>query len=320
MPTVTAGRTAAGRFLLLGVCFSLFLVPAIHAATVLLGSGSQSNHLLILFAPGQALQYEFRHNGNIQTGEQLLEAVIQGTGGTLKITEPRDDQGNFLTLEAARLDWGGTGLLAHFHRYSWGVLVNGFAANGLAAASDGSWTSYFSYQISNGDAGFTSAAVGATERRLAQGDADAYVFTGVFSSPGLAAWQVAHGIPDLQADPDGDGMDNLLEYALRLNPFQSDSSGVIQRGWEQVEGITYLTLTYRRPHDESASVPEGADAGYDGLGYTVETSSDLLTWQSGANHVTQTVTPDASGTMVTVNARVPADAPRKFLRLRVQLP
>jgi hypothetical protein len=129
-----------------------------------------------------------------------------------------------------------------------------------------------------------------------------------------------HAITDLEEDFDSDGLKNLLEYAIRRNPGLPDAAGAIVTGQEQLLGTTYLTLTYRRPHDEWATIPDGADAGYDGVGYTVETSTDLVIWNSGTNYVTQTVTPDASGPMVTVVARVPADAPKRFLRLQVHIP
>jgi hypothetical protein len=43
-------------------------------------------------------------------------------------------------------------------------------------------------------------------------------------------------------------------------------------------------------------------------------------WHSGANYVTQLVTPDTTGPMVTVVARVPTDSSKRFLRLQVHIP
>ena len=111
-----------------------------------------------------------------------------------------------------------------------------------------------------------------------------------------------------------------MEYALKKNPHIPDALGSIQYGRIEINGTLYLTCTYRRPYDEWATIPTGADAGYDGVGYTVETSTDLITWRSGPNHVTQTVTPDSAGSMATVVARVPLDLPSRFLRLRIHLP
>jgi hypothetical protein len=129
-----------------------------------------------------------------------------------------------------------------------------------------------------------------------------------------------HQITDLEEDPDSDGLKNLLEYALRRHPREPDAAGAIVAGQEQLRGTSYLTLTYRRPHDEWASVPDRADAIYDGVSYTVETSTDLVIWHSGTNYVTQLVTPDTTGSMATVLARVPADSSKRFLRLQVHIP
>jgi len=314
---VTSG---AGRFLLLFVSIYLLPLLPIQAASILLGTGVASNHLLILFAPGQTLQYELQHDGSIQNGQQLLTAVIQATGGLSVTTASTDTDGFPIPFSSQLSKWNRQGLFAHFYDYGWGIFINGFASGNLSAASDGSWSSYFTYQIGGASADFTSAPVGASDRILSNGDHDAYVLTSTFSSPGLAAWMATHAITDLEGDPDGDGISNLLEYALRRNPGLPDAAGAIVAEREQLLGTTYLTLTYRRPHDEWATIPDGADAGYDGVGYTVETSTDLVIWHSGANYVTQTVTPDASGPMVTVVARVPADSSKRFLRLQVHIP
>lgn len=318
MPTATAGKTGCGMLLVFS--FIYCLLPTASAAGLLLGNGSHRNHLLILFAPGQTLRYELRHDGSVQTGAQLLTAVIQATEGLSVTTPPQDLEGYPISFSSTLPAWNGQGLFAHFYDYGWGIFANGFASATYQAAADGSWSSYFTYQIAGSAGDFTTAPVGASGRTLAEDDHDAYVFTGAFSSPGLAAWQAVREITDLQGDPDGDGLDNLFEYALRKNPHLADSDRGVHLALQEGNGTTYLTLTYRRPHDEYATAPDGADAGYDGVGYTVETSTDLISWQSGTNHIHQTVSPDATGPMATVVARVPADLPRRFLRLRVHLP
>jgi hypothetical protein len=314
---VTSG---VGRLLLLFVLIWLLpLLPA-YAGSVLLGTGLESNHLLILFAPGQTLQYELRHDGSIHTGEQLLAAVIQATGGLSVTTASKDTDGNPIPFSSQLSTWNGQGLFAHFYDYGWGTFINGYASGVVSAASDGSWSSYFTYEIGGASANFISASVGASERILGNGDHDAYILTSAFSSPGLAAWMATHEITDLEEDPDSDGMCNLLEYAIRRHPREPDAAGAIVAGQEQLHGTSYLTLTYRRPHDEWAAVSDGADAAYDGVGYTVETSTDLVIWHSGTNYVTQLVTPDTTGPMATVLARVPADSSKRFLRLQVHIP
>lgn len=320
METKNWFTSGAGRSLLLLASIYLLPVLPIHAASVLLGSGEVSNHLLILFAPGQTLQYELRHDGSILSGQQLLTAVIQATGG-LSVTTSSTDTNRFPIPFSSQLStWNGKGLFAHFYDYDGSVFINGFASGVLSAASNGSWTEYFSYQIGGASADFIWAPVGASERILSNGSYDAYVLSTYFPSPSLAAWINIHQITDLYGDPDGDGMSNLLEYAIRRNPRLPDAAGAIVAGREQLLGITYLTLTYHRPYDEYAIVPDGAYAEYDGVGYTVETSTDLVVWHSGENGVKQRVTPDTTGLMATVVARVPADSSKRFLRLRVNIP
>ena len=321
MKTENWFTSGAGRFLLLLVSIYLLPLLPIHAASVLLGTGVMSNHLLILFAPGQTLQYELRHDGSINTGEKLLAAVIQATEGFAVTTADKDTSGNPIPFSSQLSKWNGQGLFAHFSdNESYGIFINGFASGDLSAASDGSYSKYFIYQIGGASADFILAPFGASSRFLINGDYDAYVLSTAFPSPGLAAWMNIHQITDLYGDPAGDGMSNLLEYAIRRNPSQPDAAGGIVAGREQLLGTAYLTLTYRRPHDEWATVPDGADAGYDGVGYTVETSTDLEVWHSGENYVTQDVTPDTTGPMVTVVARVPAGSSKRFLRLQVNIP
>jgi hypothetical protein len=103
------------------------------------------------------------------------------------------------------------------------------------------------------------------------------------------------------ADPDGDGVPNLLEYALAQNPLVPGSAG-----FQPAPALTpslppSLTLTFLRARAE--------------LTYTVEASSDLtpVTWQTIAtNPGTVSLTEP-----VTVTDPEPA-SPRRFLRLRVQ--
>ena len=108
------------------------------------------------------------------------------------------------------------------------------------------------------------------------------------------------------ADPDGDGLVNLLEYALGLDPMVADRAGLPTV--QVSEGN--LTLTYRRAVATS------------GLTYSAQTTSDLTNAASWtATGVTQG-TPDVNGN---VTARVPlgsgvgnGSGPR-FLRLSVSL-
>lgn len=118
----------------------------------------------------------------------------------------------------------------------------------------------------------------------------------------FSTWLAAAGLSGENAtpmaDPDADGIANLLEYALDLDPLLTSTSGLpmVTRSGNQ------LTLTYRRVRAE--------------LAYTVETSTNLSTgtWTSvGVNQGT----PAADGS---VTASIPLSGPRTFLRLNVTRP
>ncbi len=71
------------------------------------------------------------------------------------------------------------------------------------------------------------------------------------------------------ADPDGDGLANALDYAFGLDPLTPTSSLAPQLGISTNAGGPWLTLTFRE-------MPSLADAAY-----TVESSADLVHWNSG---------------------------------------
>lgn len=116
----------------------------------------------------------------------------------------------------------------------------------------------------------------------------------------LASYLEAAGIPANQRgpldDPDGDGLANLLEFALGLAPGTANPDGAP----DVAIADTLLTLTYTRAQTS-------------GVTYEVETTTDLITWTTAG--VTQG-TPDASNI---VTATIPLDVPGRFLRLKVSL-
>lgn len=115
------------------------------------------------------------------------------------------------------------------------------------------------------------------------------------------------------ADPDGDGLANLLEYALGADPLAPDAAA--RQPSASLAGDGRLTLTYFQP------------SGRADLTYAVEWTDDLAvgSWQSGASAVTEIARVataagggDAAGEWVTVRANaMPSASARQFLRLRV---
>lgn len=125
----------------------------------------------------------------------------------------------------------------------------------------------------------------------------------------LEAWKTANGLTGpaalSDADPDGDGLSNLLEYALGSNPTSSASASAPTL---QVSGRSpqpsYLTLTFDRIADPA-------------LTYEIWASTDLVTWgliwsSTGAQNTV--------GEVVVTDSSALSENPRRFLRLRVVRP
>jgi hypothetical protein len=108
------------------------------------------------------------------------------------------------------------------------------------------------------------------------------------------------------AAPAGDGVANLIKYALGLDPHTPvslDALGGVSL--QQNGGQSYLTLTVNR----AAKAPD--------VTYAVQVSNDLLTWSSES---TNTVTLVDSPTQLMVRDALPATLPGRFMRLVISDP
>jgi PKD repeat protein len=132
----------------------------------------------------------------------------------------------------------------------------------------------------------------------------------------LALWQADYfSVAELEdpeiggdgADPDGDGMPNLIEYALCRHPRVSDSNDALR----YPSDLDRLTMVYDRAKVATDVV------------VTVEVAGSLLgDWQSGPDHVTETpVEEDADTETIQAQDNTPISAaPQRFLRLTVARP
>ena len=124
----------------------------------------------------------------------------------------------------------------------------------------------------------------------------------------------------LTADPRGNGLANLLEYALGLNPNSTSLVGIPVAQIKFYAGVPYVYITF--PRSSVAS----------DLTYSVEASADLQTWTTIASSSGGAVTSGAgfvgeTGAAPTFTVEVrdtqpvdPITGAKRFLRLRVTTP
>jgi len=118
-----------------------------------------------------------------------------------------------------------------------------------------------------------------------------------FTPAQLSNWAVSGD----SSNPAGDGIPNLVKYALDLNPNTPAASGLPMPGKVAVNGKSYLTLTFT---DQSALTD---------ITYNVQVSSDLQNWQSGAVRVDNGNT----STAVYRDSTAIGDTARHFMRLSI---
>ena len=116
------------------------------------------------------------------------------------------------------------------------------------------------------------------------------------------SWAAAHGVTNLTSDEDGDGLNDLMEYALGLDPKIAARSPAL-RAWLE---DNYLHVEFRR------------QSGATDLRAVVEFSSDLITWTGDAVFVSSRDNPDGTATETHRNPVTMAGS-YQFVRLRVSL-
>ncbi len=114
------------------------------------------------------------------------------------------------------------------------------------------------------------------------------------------------------ADPDGDGIDNLTEFALNLDPWTADTAPLAAGYAAEDDGQggtnEYWTVTFQERK------------WYEGIVYRLEINDDMVsgTWTDGTGLFEEVSRTDADSLMQEVVVRFPASSGRAFfVRLRV---
>lgn len=135
-------------------------------------------------------------------------------------------------------------------------------------------------------------------------------------APSYAEWSDGLAQPGQTADPDGDGLENLLEYALGGDP---ESGAATLPG-----GHPLLPVMIWQGGTVTLSYPERDDAVLRGISYLVETSASpatlagAVTLPAGASSSTAPFSPAVPG-FVKRTLTWPADGPKRFARVKVTL-
>ena len=136
----------------------------------------------------------------------------------------------------------------------------------------------------------------------------AFTYAGWSSSHFTAAQLANAAISGPNADPDGDGISNLMEYALGLDPLNGNVlPGAVSLAYNGSNG-PFLTLTYRR------------NASTSGVTFYGDTTATLPNWSLGSAVQVGTATNNGDGTETVVlqdTVPITKSAPQRFIRLRV---
>ena len=153
-----------------------------------------------------------------------------------------------------------------------------------------------------------SGSAGGTPGAADNGDF-AHHYIGWLHDHFTAAEQTNPLLAQPAADPDGDGMENLTEYAFGRDPRAEDHTSLVSPATVSQGGNDYLTITFIRSR-------KAID-----LAYTVESADNPAgQWSSGPWEESSVTPLSDSAEQVTLRHIQPTGAPRWFARIRVTKP
>jgi alpha-tubulin suppressor-like RCC1 family protein len=238
-------------------------------SVVALAVGSESAHCVVLAKPAPATVPVF-------TNTALTPSIVTGSAASFALTASGTPAAVF-TVQSGALPTGitlnSTSGLVTGTPTTTGTFTGVFAATNTA----GSATQNFSFTVT----------------------APVFDFTAFLNLNFTPAELADATISGPLADPDHDGVPNLLEFALGSDPRNSNVAG-----WTLVQEGANWVYRYTRPA-----------GGAVGVTYIVESSNDLVTWTT----VTSVIESTAAG-VDTMKATVPTNGTSNFFRLRVTQP
>jgi hypothetical protein len=136
------------------------------------------------------------------------------------------------------------------------------------------------------------------------------------SADGYATWASGYGLADddalLTADIEnggiGDGYDNLAEFALGMNPTNSDAGSMESVGTVDDGGTNWFEYVHYRRSDYAEL----------GLNYLLIDSTNLVTSVASTNAQDQILVGAAVDSYEPVTNRYVAEGPAKFFQLKIQ--
>lgn len=238
-------------------------------------------------------------NGSAEAGPYvplytIMQTPANGTWTTVTPTGGHLTAFRFLRYRAPTDSYGNVAEIE--------FLSNGVKLVGTGFGTPGSWQ--------NGGSVFSRALDGDVATFFNSSEpSGAWVGIDLGPSANFGAWIADRGVIDTspQADPDGDGIPNLLEYALGGNPALGEPALRPSVSTRLEAGRAYLTLTYSK------------NPAARGIVHIVETSSDLTTWSSGPT-ATTVLSESAESAMVRDNTPLDDPNSKRFIRLRVTAP